>query len=168
MREEYKRISLDIDGVLAEFASAFCRRFNLLNPAEYDFSDPLFAEHFNSILPDREFWLNIPALTDYKDIPFMPCLYLSDRKIPVEWTQRWLSRHDYSVAPVEHVGLKSKVEIAKEYNIEVHIDDNYYNYLKFNNAGIDCYLFDAIYNRKYQVGKRIYSLKEFNSITTGK
>lgn len=40
-------------------------------------------------------------------------------------------------------------------------DVTFENFVELNNAGICCFLFDALHNRKYQVGyKRIKSLNE--------
>jgi uncharacterized HAD superfamily protein len=55
----------------------------------------------------------------------------------------------------------SKTETAKKTEIDLFVDDRYKNFVDLNKAGICCFLMDAPYNRRYEVGfKRIHHLKE--------
>lgn len=152
---------LDVDDVLGDWLGHWTSKFNSPRPTAWNF-DRYIAEKFEFMKKDKDFWLTIPVKTRPEDIPFEPDCYISSRSIPKEWTEEWLDKNGFPVAPVEIVGHGvSKVDAAKKHNVEVFVDDNYKNFVDLNRAGILCYLFDAPHNQRYDVGfKRIKSLKE--------
>ena len=50
----------------------------------------------------------------------------------------------------------SKIDLAKQANIDIFIDDKFENFIELNNAGVNTYLLTRDHNKKYDVGhKRI-------------
>lgn len=155
-----KRIGLDIDEVLADWVGAWCERYNIATPETWHF-DRNMEEKFNELRKNKDFWMNIKIKTPPSAIPFEPTCYITHRPIPNEWTEEWLDRNNYPVAPVYTVFKGHKHEVALAEKLDVFVDDSYDNFVELNNAGILCYLFDAPHNRRYDVGfKRIKSLNE--------
>jgi len=157
-----RNIALDIDDVLVDWTGHYCARYNLPRPTSWSFDRKLKERFENELLKDKDFWTTIPVKTKPEDIPFEPVCYISARSIPKEWTEELLDKHGFPAVPVINVGIgESKVQAARDNKIDVFVDDNYRNFVDLNNAGILCYLFDVLHNRRYDVGlKRIYSLSE--------
>ena len=162
------KIGLDIDDVLADFSPTFIKKYNIPIPTSWDYSYNK-AEVFDYLIdhPDemKEFYLSLPVKTKQEDIPFEPHCYLTARSMPIEWTQEWLEKNQFPCKPVFNVSFNvSKIDIARESGIDIFVDDKYETFVEFNNAGICCFLFDAAWNQRYDVGyKRIKTLKELFS-----
>lgn len=157
-----KKIGLDIDGVLADFIGHLMKVTGNEGYVPYHWNDPLVVREFNKIKGNEDFWASIPPLLKREDIPFEPFCYITARSIDPDITQEWLNHHGFPLATLHCVPYgASKVEIAKESGLDIFVDDSYSNYLELLNGGIDVYLYNALYNEKYNVGhRRIYSLKE--------
>lgn len=155
------RIGLDVDEVLANFVTAYCTRYNLPIPHCWNF-DRHFAERMEELKQDKAFWLNLKPLINPADLPFEPAAYITSRIIPNEWTQEWLDKHGFPIAPViTTTSGFNKAEHCKELNIQIFIDDNFSTMVELNKEGICCFLMDAKHNQRYDVGsKRIKSLIE--------
>ena len=155
------KIGLDIDEVLADWVSHWCKHHEWDIPTFWNFDRDIKSK-FEALQDDKEFWLNVPVKTSPLDIPFEPYCYVTSRSIPNEWTEEWLHNNGFPAVPVYSVGLdKSKVDTIKELSLDLFVDDKFENFVELNNAGICTFLFDAPHNRKYNVGfKRIKSLKE--------
>lgn len=159
-----KRIALDIDDVLAAWASNWNKYHgNDYAPTAWYFDRAIMSK-FDAMKGEEldNFYLGLPSLIDGKDIPFEPCCYVTSRPVTSEVTEQWLDKHNFPAAPVITVGLGgSKVQALKEAKVDIFVDDNYANFVALNNAGICTYLFNAPHNQRYNVGyKRIKSLKE--------
>ena len=156
------RISLDVDDVCAAFIPAFEEKFGVkLNPywnGSYQMKDLL-----EKVKDDKDFWVNLPVLALP---PFEPDLYVSSRSIPIEGTMEWLQNNGFPCAPVVHVPWNtSKVDVLKEHNISIHVDDKVANYREAVRAGIFCYLVTAPHNKYMNVGfRRINSLLDLKGI----
>ena len=155
------RIGLDVDEVLANFVKAYCARYNLEIPHCWNF-DRQFAERMEELKQDKAFWLNLEPLINPADLPFEPAAYITSRVIPNEWTQEWLDKCDFPIAPViTTTSAFNKAEHCKELGIQIFIDDNFQTMAELNKEGICCFLMDAKHNQRYDVGsKRIKSLVE--------
>lgn len=156
------RISLDVDDCCADFLGYFQQYFDTtLNP--YWKGSYKMEEMLNKIQDNKDFWLNIPVL---HRPPVEVDLYVSSRSIPVEWTMEWLQKNGFPCAPVVHVPWnESKIEVLKEYKIDVHCDDKVQNYRDCIREGIFCYLVTAPHNTYLDVGsRRIESLLDLKGI----
>ena len=157
-----ERVALDIDGVLADFNEAARKRFGVENEPHawyysYEFRK---SEKWEEINKDKDFWLNIPAYFDGAGLPFEPVCYVTHRNVPQEWCEQWIEKNHFPCVPVFVVN-GSKVEVLKQQNIDIFIDDKFDNFRELNNNGIFTYLMDREWNRRYDVGhKRIKNLGE--------
>lgn len=154
------RIGLDIDEVLADWVGHWCKHHGLETPEFWNF-DKDIKEKFELLKEDKEFWLSIPRKVDPNELPFEPACYITSRSIPKEWTEEWLQKNGFPAVPVYSLGLnQSKVETAKQLNLDIFVDDRYENFVELNKAGICTFLMDAPHNQRYDVGyKRIKHLK---------
>mgnify|MGYP006056379119 CR=1 FL=1 len=109
-----------------------------------------------------EFYLNLKPLINPNEIPFEPHCYVTSRPVKTEISEQWLDNNGFPQRPVYTVQVgQSKVDVIKQSEIEIFVDDRFENFVELNKAGICCYLFDASHNRRYDVGyKRIKSLKD--------
>jgi len=159
-----KKIYLDIDEVLCKWAPAWCKMWNIQEQTAWYF-DRHITSRFNAMQEDEkldDFYLNLEVLTPPCEIPFEPAGYVTSRPVSTEITEQWLDANGFPHRPVYTVGLgQSKVEVLKELDCDIFVDDRFDNFVELNKAGICCYLFDAPHNQRYEVGyKRIKSLKE--------
>lgn len=158
------KIGLDIDEVMCDWVGPWCERFGYEYPNNWDFS---YGNHdnFKSFEKEEmnEFYLDLPAKIDPKDIPFEPHCYITSRSVPVELTMQWIEKNHFPTVPIYSVGFgQSKIEVAHCSGIDWFIDDRYENFVELNNAGICTFLLDAPWNRRYNVGyKRIMNFEDF-------
>lgn len=156
------KIGLDIDGVLADFTGHLMKVSGNEGHVAEHWNDPIVRREFDKIKKDENFWATIPPLCTREDIQFEPHAYITARSVDPAITQKWLDDNLFPKAPLYCVGIgESKVEVARKSGIEVMVDDSISNFIELTSNGIFTYLFDAPYNRKYDVGyKRIKSLRE--------
>lgn len=158
------RIGLDIDEVLCDWVGGWIDKFSYEIPEFWRFSYRN-KEHFESLHTSgelEEFYLSLQPKMKPSEIPFEPHCYITSRSIPTEITMRWIQENGFPTVPVHSVGFgESKVEVAKENNIDIFVDDSYDNFIELNDNGICCFLWDAPHNQRYNVGyKRVKSLNE--------
>lgn len=154
-------IGLDIDGVIADFVGAMMNKFpNELKHRPIYWNDPILRKLYKEVINDNDFWLNIEPMT--LELPFEPTCYITSRVISNEITQTWLDKNGFPTAPLIQVSNNvDKYKVAKEKNLDMFVDDNFEVFSTMNRNGLLCYLFDAPYNKRYDVGfKRISDLKE--------
>lgn len=149
---EHLRISFDIDGVLADFESAYLKRFKKW--PKYDWA--VTRNVANILIKEREFWLNLPVLNK---LEFTPKMYCSARVNPKRWSKQYLRDNGFPEAPLYQVpGYKlSKAKTLKG-RCDVHIEDSIKNFLDLNRQGIPCLLYRNSINDSPIL--RIYSLDE--------
>jgi len=159
-------IGLDIDGVLADFRTAWLEYYPDLppQPGVYHFDDKIMQRFTDMREADvlNDFFLKLKPLLKPEDIPFEPKCYVTARPVPTEISEQWLAMHGFPKKKVITVPLRStKVEVMENAGIEIFIDDLYDNFKDLNDAGILTYLFSAPWNIKYDVGDmRLNSLSE--------
>lgn len=173
--QQSNRIALDVDGVIADFYGAFvefCKEKGIgfsHGPVENQLSwtlaystSPAWAIIHKDEQSMREFFLDrVKPLITPESLPFEPACYVTARHIPSEITMEWIEKHNFPCAEVFSTGQKSKVDILRENKIDRFVDDAWHNFVEINSADIFCYLMDAPYNRKYDVGHfRIYQLSD--------
>ena len=151
---EHLRISTDIDGVLADFETAYLDRFK--HWPKYDWAVSRNVAHI--LIHERDFWLNLPVLNT---LNFTPRMYCSARVNNRRWTKKYLEDHDFPKAPLFQVpGYKlSKANVLKG-RCDVHIEDSVKNFLDLNRKGIPCLLFNNEVNAHLGPILRIYTLDE--------
>lgn len=164
-------IGLDIDGVLADYSSAWHKQYPDVSATPNSwFFDREIGKRFKSMKEDgtlNDFYLNIPALLKPEDIPFDPHCYITSRPVPTEISEKWLDSYGFPCKPVITVDLQaSKADVAKEAGVEIMVDDSYENFVDLNNNGVFTYLYTAPWNERYDVGHmRINSLKDIPLLT---
>ncbi len=157
------KIGLDIE-VICDWVGAWIKLHNLEVPTSWFFHRDIMKE-FSSMREKGildEFYMGLQPRIKPTDIPFEPFAYITSRPVSTQITEKWLDSHGFPARPVITVPTgTSKVEVIKNLNIDIFVDDRYDNFVELNNAGICTYLFDAPHNQRYDVGyKRIHSLKE--------
>ena len=155
------KIGLDVDETICAWVQAYCARYNLEIPHCWNF-DRLFSERMEELKNDKAFWLNLEPLINPADLPFEPAAYITSRVIPNEWTQEWLDKCGFPIAPVITVSSGSeKAEHIEKLGLNWFVDDRFETFSELNKRGICCFLMDAKHNQRYDVGsKRIKSLVE--------
>ena len=125
-------IGLDIDGVLADFRSAWHEYYPDLppQPSVYHFDDKIMQRFIDMREADtlNDFFLKLKPLLKPEDIPFDPCCYVTARPVPTEISEQWLGMHGFPKKKVITVPFRStKVEVMEEAGIEIFVDDFYDN-----------------------------------------
>jgi hypothetical protein len=165
-----KRIGLDIDDVICSWVTEWANLQGIPTPTCWNFDYEL-AEKFkfmnvreeNFLMsPLEEFYLNLPVKEDPKNIPFIPECYITHRPVSKELTELWLKQNGFPLKPVFQVtNREEKLQVAKDMNLDIFVDDNFDTYMMMNRGGICAYLYDALHNQRHDVGyRRIKSLKE--------
>jgi hypothetical protein len=159
------RIGLDIDGVCADFIGHYCKKFDLPMPTSWNFEYG-FWDRLKEL--DDDFWLSIPRLFNPTDLKFEPVAYVTKRELcGVDRTKAWLQLNKFPTAPVFMVkDGETKIDTLTKNNIEWFVDDKFQTFKEINEDGrMHCFLMDAPWNRKYDVGHhRIYSLNDLPMI----
>lgn len=172
---------LDIDGVLCDFLTGAYEVAYELGLADPDRVGPHNHRHWQfpfdsgamwGEIYERgdEFWLDLPARMDGRELPVEPFAYLTHRECSTETTREWLFDHHFPNAPVWTVnGHGGKADAAYEIAEEADdrpvtfIDDRFENFRAIENAGFHCLLYDRLYNRRWDVGDR--RIDSLNSLT---
>lgn len=159
---KHKKIGLDIDEVLADWLTDWCNYWKIDVPKSW-FFDRNIMDKFNKMKEEGKldgFYLNLKPLINPNDLPFEPEVYITSRPVDTKITEQWLDMWGFPSRPVVTVGLgQSKVEVLKDHDIDIFIDDRFQNFVEINNAGILCLLMDMPHNQRYKVGYR--RLKNF-------
>lgn len=167
MEKNNTNIGLDIDGVLAGFRTKWIETYlDVVNSKSWDF-DKNMQQRFNDMIKNNvldDFYLSLPPLIKPEDIPFEPHCYITARPVDSHITKKWLKLHGFPIKPVITVGInKSKINAAKENNVNIFVDDNYNNFNELNDSGILTYLYTTPWNEMHNVGHlRINSLKDIS------
>lgn len=161
------KIGLDIDEVLCDWISPWCKKFGYETPNDWNFSYEM-KKHFEEDLSKEElekFYMDLPRKIDPSEISFPIDCYITSRSVDTELTKSWLLKNGFPAKPVYSLGIgQSKLETAKNVGIDWFIDDNYQTYLEMNKEGICCFLMDCPHNQKFSVGyKRIKDFKDFTN-----
>lgn len=146
------KISCDIDGVLADFESSYLERFG--NPK----TDSEITYNVRNILAkDKDFWLNLPVLSE---LNWIPKQYTTARIIKKRWIKEYLDKEMFPKAPIYQIfgyGL-SKYNKIRMGGCHVHIDDSLSVFKDLNSRGQICLLVDSPSNQDWGPIGRIYSL----------
>lgn len=167
------QIGLDIDGVLADWAGAFCQVAHANGYGEHfpvrwqdckawDFAPRNLIMEVWEKHTDHDFYLNLPTMPDAQ-LHFKPLAYVTARNIPTEITEAWLFRNGFPSAPVRTVGYnQSKVATLEGLGIDTFVEDRAEAAIELNANGILCYLLNRPWNVNVDCGDvpRINHLSE--------
>ena len=149
-----KRIGLDIDDVLCDFAGSYCREYGMDTPKSWQF-DQKFKERYAELCDNCKWFLNLPRLCNPDELPFEPVVYITARGCDKAITEQWIHDNGFPTATVVQVTPgASKVDACREYKLEIFVDDSWNNFTELTNAGIFTYLFTREHNKRYNVGHR--------------
>ena len=131
-----KRIFLDVDGVLADFAGHFISYYDEVEDKTTPvtvWDDPRIVKHFHLAKNDVDFWLSIPPLIDPADINFGIEGYCTNRKgfVPMGITEEWLFKNGFPTAPV-FLTDGSKSETLHRLKVDIFLDDAVHNFEQLN------------------------------------
>lgn len=150
-------IVLDVDDVVLDWHTSFAKKFKLEVPKNwvpYNVMKP----YLDKLTPDRLFWTTLPK----KHSPdFLPKAYVSARGVPVNWTRQAMKlRNIPGRSKIYHVSWgHSKIEILKNLNCDVFIDDKFETFEECHKNGIFCLLMDTPQNQHHRTKLRVHSLK---------
>ena len=169
-----RRIGLDVDGVVANFAQAIIEAGNKLGikhlPVRWAefvhiYGGPdktkehqAFVNVWMKVREDEDFWDSIPPHDE--DVPFLPDVYITARPQGTD-TYLWLFMNDVPSAPVITVDGGSKVAAAQAAKLTHFLDDAPHNVDELRAAGIDCWLLDRPWNQTYETIYRVKTIAEF-------
>ena len=168
------KIALDIDGVLADWSKAVYEACLSFDPEwECDTSSPIWwnwidRPFLNKVLDSIDypaFMATAPeCMIDPKALTFEPVAYITHRTFPSQYTEEWIKKVGLPLAPVITVDdpLK-KIQVLKDMQINVFVEDKFETFVECNNAGVLCFLMDRPMNRRHDVGN--YRIKNLNEIT---
>lgn len=127
MIKEYDfKIGLDVDGVLANFYSSICKRFNRPIEPIKTWNQNWINNSFNKLIHDDEFWENLDILNSSEAIPFKFDAYITS--IPNQQHRsrcKWLKLHNYPNNMV--VSTSDKLLAMIDLGINVLVDDKWEN-----------------------------------------
>jgi len=158
------RIGVDIDGVVSDSYPAWLQELNLhygkkitvINDYNMHLVFDVPWDDMNSFFTDnveRLFMIAEPVCGAKEGIQSLlraghEIIYITARTLEEEdVTVRWLTMHGI---PYEHVlftGLRSKVDLVKQWGIEAFIEDYQVNATMIAETGVPVFLLDASYNQ---------------------
>lgn len=175
-----RRLSLDIDDVVADFTTHFFVKNgrtkaqaakDYFRPRDYWYSwllpqtpegpEASFDKVFEAIKNNPDFWLTIPVLD--RHIPSEVVFYLTSRECSNAITQEWLRINDLPQLEIVNATAlnKKKWDIARERGITGHIDDKDSTFIGCIEHGLrDSFLVSRPWNTDTIASRRIYRLEE--------
>lgn len=143
-------ISIDMDGVLADFYNPYLERFG--TPKD----DSEITRNTTRILKyDKDFWLNLPVINELK---WTPKQYTTARIIKKQWIKDYLRINMFPKAPIHQIFGYSLSKFPRIKGCHLHIDDSLSVFKDLNSKGLPCLLLDTENNREWGPYGRIYSL----------
>ena len=130
------KIALDVDGVIANFYLAVCRRFNHpYETVERWYLPWLTSKMFDEVARDNEFWRTLPVLNPPEAITFdFQCYMTAVPHDQLESRIQWLKDNGFPNKPV--IVSHDKISDCKILGIDVLIDDKPDTILAAADAGI--------------------------------
>jgi hypothetical protein len=163
--EEFMRVGIDIDGVLADSLSLWVRELNIY------FNKNVRVEDFHLYDIRKTYDLAVDEIDSFielkgkdlmtRSLPFPGASYYLDKikkhhDIYIitarngcyrDDTERWLKKHGFSYDRLYLLGSHEKQEICVEKKLHVMVEDTLEIGEKISSAGIPVLLMDAPYNR---------------------
>lgn len=161
-------IALDVDGILANFYLAVCKRFN----QQYKSIDEWYLEWlkpkmFDAVARDNEFWQTLPILNPPEAITFdFDCYMTAVPKDQLASRSYWLGYNGFP--PKDIIVSHNKIEDCEKYGINILVDDKPDTIIKSLDSNIKGirflpqYMnFDFNSNYKYDVIRHLDEVNKF-------
>lgn len=148
------RIGCDIDGVLADFYLAMCRKFGKPYETIKKWDVNWINSYFHMIASDEEFWNNLPILSPPDAINFDIYCYITDSPAKMlDIRKYWLLSYKFPEAPVYLCSHTRKNELCDKLGLDYYIDDRPSTIMKMipNKVKVNPIRFSPPY-MKYQGG----------------
>lgn len=115
----------DIDGVLCNWYLGMCRKFNKSYKEVNMWDTEWLLECFEKTKGDKEFWLNLPVLTQPELLEGLnvKAYITSSPKEMINVRKEWLKKNGFPDAPVIYSESNKKHEVCKKLNISTFIED---------------------------------------------
>src|ERR1035437_9969534 len=163
-----KKIGLDIDEVVCDFTGGWADVFPdcPAEPTEWNY-DRKMGERIEEMKQKNmldSFFPGLKPKVNPKELPFEPYVYVTSRAVSNDLTTEWLDMNGFPKTKVVTVPSRtSKLDVLKELNVDIFVDDKFQTFVELNKNGILCYLMNCPHNKRFDVGhKRLYSLKDLN------
>ncbi len=170
------RLGVDIDGVLADFNTAFIQRVIDINgkdlfpprpfdipiwdyPQHYGYTQQETSDAWSSIIRDSKFWQNLPPYADTIEslarlsttvIAGHDVYFITSRPgvLAKLQTERWLKRHGFLLTPTVLISsMKGKCVSALQ--LDKYVDDRWENVIDVaTTTGAEVYLLDRPWNQR--------------------
>lgn len=128
-------VALDVDGVLANFYLAMCRKYDMPFESVNFFGVKWIEEKLKETDGDFEFWENLPLLNVPEAISFDFDYYITS--IPVhliDSRKKWLLKNGFPDKPI--FVTNNKAQLCKDLGVKVLIDDRPSTIIDCMNNGI--------------------------------
>lgn len=160
----FKKIYLDLDGVLVDFETSFLEYFNLPDYPPTDWNDWRFKDNMYLTKDNDDFWLNCKRLIKPEDIVYPITGYCTSRPCSDKIILEWLKKNDFPICEIINVGFNTTKVQALKGKCDIFLDDSIKNFIELNSEGITTYLMSRPHNKKYKVGHlRVNNISEFFS-----
>jgi len=172
----HPRISLDLDGVLADFHSEVTVQYDKLNPSAdvknkpvnswyaYDLTSDIGLKAMDNVnLGNLK---TMDKIIDRRIEGYVAC-YVTNRPARFKQvTEQWLFTNNFpqrTVHMVDHAASKAQHIIDNDL-ADYHIDDSPFVFVDAHKRGLKCFLIDAPYNRYLKAGK--WRVSNFTEVLT--
>lgn len=127
--------ALDVDGVLANFYSAFCRKFNMPVETVMHWDRPWINDKFHEVENDHHFWANLPVLNGPEEISFEFDYYITSLPDNLKSArEEWLEKNGFPNKPV--ILSYDKSNTMLELGVELIIDDKHQTIIEVHDSGL--------------------------------
>lgn len=117
-----KIVSIDVDGILADFYGDVCIRHNREVVPVKEFYVPWIGEVYESVANIPTFWSEMSVLVKPSELEFEYDHYISTLRPTMRGArQEWLDKNGYAPKPL-HLSDEKHV-VCEELGIDIHIDD---------------------------------------------
>lgn len=130
-----KTISIDVDGILADFYGDACKLYGKSKIKTKNFYIPWIGDVYEDIANNKNFWANMTPLIKPEELDFTFDHYITSLREERKGERKyWLENNGYPNKPLH---LSSNKEIVCDFlNVDYHIDDKLETILKINE---DCH-----------------------------
>ncbi len=158
----FKRVYMDLDGVLVDFENSFLEYMDLPLYPSSDWNDWRFRENMHKVEKNDNFWLNCKPLIDPKQITYPIMGYCTSRPCSIEVIYNWLKKYNFPTGEIINVGFNTSKVDALKGKCDFFIDDSIKIFSELNSNGIKTYLMTRPHNIKYDVGyMRVNKIEDF-------